>query len=97
MPSPRPDALAELRTVYAQGASTVDAESVAQLLAAVIRSGRTFEAGNALVAFRARRGFCFRDRVRERLDELAPVPRRAAEAGKAWALRAFAGQARSEI
>lgn len=38
----------------------------------------------------ARRGFCFRDRVRERLDELAPAPRRAAEAGRAWALRALA-------
>lgn len=90
MAPPRTDALAELRTVYAQRAGSVDAEAVAQLLAAVIRGGRTREAGNALAAFRARRGFCFRDRVRERLDELAPVPRRAAEAGKAWALKAHA-------
>jgi hypothetical protein len=97
MAPPRPDALAELRTVYAQRAGTVDAEVVAQVLAVVIRGGRSREAGNALAAFRARRGFCFRDRVRERLDELAPVPRRAAEAGMAWALWALAGQSRSEI
>lgn len=90
MASARTDALAELRTVYAQRAGSVDPEAVAQLLAVVIRGGRTREAGNALAAFRARRGFCFRDRVRDRLDELAPVPRRAADAGQAWAQLALA-------
>lgn len=96
MASPRPDALTELRSVYAQRVGTVDVESVAQLLAAVIRGGRTVEAGDALAAFRARRGFCFRDRVRDRLDELVPVPRRAARAGEAWALRALAGRSRRD-
>jgi hypothetical protein len=79
--------LSELRGIYARRAEAADAETVAQLLAAVMRRGEARQASNALAAFRLRRGFCFRDRVRERLDDLVTPRRSVVEAARAWAAR----------
>lgn len=80
-----PDALVELRAVYARPGTPGDVETVARLLAALERRGAVREASAALVAFRACRGPCFRDQVRDRLDELAPPRPGVVRAARLWA------------
>jgi hypothetical protein len=92
-----PAPLVALRALYARPGQRGDVERVATLLGQLCRLGDPERASEALAAFRARRGWCFRDDVRRCLDELAPARRATIEACRRWAEAALEGLQRASV